>query len=92
MLKAPPALTAGNVNAPRDQRLDISVEGVDLMDVTAGNTEGCVVGPDGLLVGCFEQAIDLALSVVVQLDLTDAELVRPGVTGVIGNLRDCLLR
>jgi hypothetical protein len=51
--------------------------------VSAGNAEGSVVVAEGLLVGCFEQTVDLTLGVAVELYLTDAELVRPGVAGIV---------
>jgi hypothetical protein len=72
--------------------MDMSTEAVYLMDVTAGDAESGMVGADRLLIGCFEQAVNLTVSVVIQLDLTTAELVRPGGTSVVGDLRDCLFR
>ena len=46
------------------------------MDVAAGHAECGVVGEDGLFVWPVQEAVDLAVGVVVQLDLAYAELVR----------------
>jgi hypothetical protein len=59
-----------------------SGDAVYLMDVAAGHPERGVVGADGLFVRAVEQAVDLAVVVVVQLDLAHAELVGPGVAGM----------
>jgi hypothetical protein len=46
------------------------------MDVAAGHPERGEVGADGLFVRAVEQAVDLAVVIVVQLDLAHAELLR----------------
>ena len=51
-----------------------------------------MVAADGFLVGAVEQAVDLAFGAVVELKLLDAELVGPGVSGVVGDLGDRLWR
>ena len=48
---------------------------VDLVNVAARDAERLVVFADRVLVRPFEQAVDLAVGVVVKLDLPDAELV-----------------
>ena len=65
-----------------------SGEGVDLVDVAAGDAEGGVVAADGFFVGAVEQAVNLAFGVVVELELADAELVGASVAGVVGDLVD----
>jgi hypothetical protein len=47
-----------------------------------------VVLADGVLVRPFGQAVHLAAGVVVQLDLANAELVGPGLAGILGDLCD----
>ena len=57
------------------------------MDGPAVHPERGVVLADRVLVRAVEQAVHLAVGVVVQLDLADAELVRPLVASVVGDLR-----
>jgi hypothetical protein len=45
------------------------------VNVTARNVESGVVVPDSLFVRTLEQAVDLAIAVVKQLDLANAERV-----------------
>jgi hypothetical protein len=45
------------------------------MDVAAGYAEGGVMRADGLFVRAFQQAVNLAVRVVVQLELAHAELI-----------------
>jgi hypothetical protein len=47
-----------------------------------------VVVADSRLVRPVGQAVHLALGVVVELDLADAELIGPAAAGVLGDLRD----
>ena len=47
------------------------------MYVTAGDFKRRMVLADGLLVRPFEQAINLALGIVVELDLANPELIGP---------------
>jgi hypothetical protein len=49
-----------------------------------------VVLADGVLVRAFEQAVDLAVGVVEELELADAELVGLLVADVVGDLGDRL--
>jgi hypothetical protein len=58
--------------------------------IATGQPERGVVLPDGLLVRPFEQAVNLAVGVVVQLDLMHAEIVGPLMAGIVGDLRDGL--
>src|SRR5271169_2243782 len=67
-----------------------SGEAVDLVHVCARDAERGVVLADGVLVGPVQQAVHLAVGVVVQLDLAHAELVGGAVTGVLADLRDGL--
>jgi hypothetical protein len=60
------------------------------VDVAARHSQRGVVLADGLLVRAVKQAVHLAPSVVVELDLAHAELIGPGVTRVLGDLRDGL--
>ena len=62
------------------------------MDITTRDAECGVMGPDGLLVGRFEQAVDLTSTVVVQLNLTHAELVSLLLASIVSDLLDCRLR
>src|SRR3974377_439493 len=62
-----------------------SREAVHRVDVAAGHPERGVVRADGFLVGPVEQAVHLAVGVVVQLDLAYAELVGLLVAGVLGD-------
>jgi hypothetical protein len=39
--------------------MDMSTEAVYLVDVTAGDAESGMVSADRLLIGCFEQAVNL---------------------------------
>ena len=55
-----------------------------------GTPRGGVVLADGVFVRPFEQAVHLAVGVVGQLDLANAEPVGPGVAGVLGDLREGL--
>ena len=52
-----------------------SEECLDLVDLSAGNVEGGVVLPYGVLVRPLQQAVDLSLGVVVELQLADPVLV-----------------
>src|SRR5579872_6053867 len=63
-----------------------SGEAVDLVHVRAGDAERGVVLADGVLVGPVQQAVHLAVGVVVQLDLAHAELISGAVAGVLGDL------
>jgi len=72
--------------------MDTLLEAVYLVDVAAGDPEGSMMGAHGLLIRPFEQAVDLTPVVVIQVNLTNAELVCPGVASVVCDLRDCLLR
>jgi hypothetical protein len=65
-------------------------EGLYPVHVAAGDAQGGMVAADGLFVGAFEQAIDHAVGVVVQLQLPDTELIGPRVAGVVGDLGDRL--
>ena len=67
-----------------------SGKAVHLVDVSARHAQRGVVLADGLFVWPVQQAVHLAAGVVVQLDLAHAELIGPGVAGVIGDLRDGL--
>jgi hypothetical protein len=58
--------------------------------IAAGHPERRVVRADGLFIRPLEQAVNLAVGVVVQLDLADSELICPGVAGVVSDLRDRL--
>src|SRR6267154_6795443 len=69
-----------------------SGDAVHPVDGPAVHAERGVVLADRVLVRPVEQAVHLAVGVVVQLDLADAELVRPLVAGVVGDLRDGLGR
>ena len=62
-----------------------SGEAFYLVDVAAGDAEGGVVAADGVLVWAFEQAVEGAVGVVVQLELAHAELV--GLVAVLGMSR-----
>jgi hypothetical protein len=53
-----------------------SEQAVDPVYVAAGHVEGRVVLADRVLVRTLEQAVNLAVGVVVELDLGHAELVR----------------
>jgi hypothetical protein len=55
------------------------------VNVAARDVERRVVIPDRFLVRAVEQAVHLAVGVVVQLDLADAELVGSGVAGPLPN-------
>src|SRR3984957_16718306 len=68
-----------------------SGDAFDLRHLATGEPQGLVVLADGLLVGPFQQAVHLALGVVVELDLPYAELVGLHVPGVLSNLRDGLV-
>src|ERR1700749_511656 len=81
---------AGKVQAPG--RPSASGDSVHPVDGPAVHAERGVVLADRVLVGPVEEAVHLALRVVVQLNLPDAELVRALVAGVVGNLRDGLGR
>jgi len=61
-----------------------SEDAVDLVDLAARDTDRLVVPADGVLVRALQEAINLAVRVVVELDLPDAELV--------GGARPCPLR
>src|SRR5205823_11692249 len=65
-----------------------SGDAVHPVDGPAAQPERGVVLADRVLVRPVEQAVHLAVGVVVQLDLADAELVRPLVAAVVGDLRD----
>src|SRR6266700_7348909 len=69
-----------------------SGDAVHPVDGPAVQAERGVVLADRVLVRPVEQAVHLAVGVVVQLDLADAELVRTLVAGVVGDLRDGLGR
>ena len=56
------------------------------MHVAAGHSESGVVLADGFFVWPVKQAVDLALGVVVQLDLAHAELVGSGAPGARAGL------
>src|SRR6266568_3369597 len=60
------------------------------VDDAAVHAERGVMLADRIFVGPVEQAVHLAFGVVEQLNLPDAELVRPLVAGVVGDLRDRL--
>src|SRR5262249_20058300 len=64
-----------------------SGQAVYLMHVAAGHAKRGVVLADSLLVRAFEQAVDLALGVVVQLDLAHAKVIGPLVAGSGGGPR-----
>src|SRR5439155_23650786 len=67
-------------------------DAVDPVDGPAIHAERGVVLADRVLVRPVEQAVHLTVGVVVQLNLANAELVRPLVAGVVGDLRDGLGR
>src|SRR3984885_5924549 len=69
-----------------------SEEAVHAMHVAAGNIEGLMMVADGLLVRSFQEAIDLAVGVVVELNLPHAELVGGAVPRSLGYLVDGILR
>ena len=58
------------------------------MYLAAGDAERGVGLADGALVRPVEQAVHLPVGVVIQLDLAYAEPVGPGVTGILGDLRE----
>ena len=60
------------------------------MNVPARDTKRGVVLADGVLVGPVQQAVHMALGVVVQLDLPHAELVGGAISGIFRDLRDGL--
>src|SRR5690242_10962079 len=67
-----------------------SGEAVHLVHVTAGNPERGVMLADRVLVRPVQQAVHVAVGVVVELDLAHAELVGLRVAGVLGDLLDRL--
>src|SRR6266568_6446323 len=69
-------------------RVRPSGDAVHPVDGPAVHSDSGVVLADRVLVRPVEQAVHLAVGVVVQLDLAHAELVRPLVAGVVGDLRD----
>src|SRR5215470_2564627 len=85
---------AGRIRGPRAHVVLVRPSGdaVHPVDGPAVDAERGVVLADRVFVGPVEQAVHLAVGVVVQLDLPDAELVRPLVAGVVGDLRDRLWR
>jgi len=90
--REPRSRAASNGIRRYDQRMDRLLEAVYLVDIAARNPEGVMMGAHGLLIRRFEQAVDLTAVVVIQVNLTNAELVCPGVASVVCDLRDCLLR
>src|SRR5437763_5968727 len=80
----------GAVSRPRAHVVRVRPSGhaVHPVDGPAVHPQRGVVPADRVLVRPVEQAVHLAVGVVVQLDLADAELVRPLVAAVVGDLRD----
>jgi hypothetical protein len=69
-----------------------SEEAVHAVHVAAGNVKGIMVLADRLLIRAFQEAIDLAVGVVVELNLPHAELVGGAVPRSLGYLVDGILR
>ena len=61
---------------------------VDLVHLAAGDADRLVVLADRVLVRALQQAVDLPVGVVLQLDLPDAELVGRAVPRALGDLLD----
>jgi hypothetical protein len=59
-----------------------------LVDIPARDAQGLVMAVDRLGVRRLQQAVDLPVRIVVQLDLPDAELVDLRDLGVLGELLD----
>jgi hypothetical protein len=63
-----------------------------LVYVAAGDPERFMMVANGLGVGSLEEAVDVAIGIVIQLNLTYAELVSFSVPGVRRDLVDSLCR
>jgi len=83
----PPAETGTSANATASINLK---KPRDLMYVAAWDAEGFMVLPHGFSIGCLQQAVHLAIGIVEQLDLTNAELVGLFVFRVLRDLLDGL--
>lgn len=62
------------------------------MYFAAGNVQRCVMPADRIFVRCLQEAVDLAVRVVIQLDLPYAELIANAVPCSLGYLLDGLRR
>jgi hypothetical protein len=60
--------------------------------VTTGDPESLVVVPDGLGIRRLEQAVHLAVRIVEQLDLANAEFVELLFLRILSDLLDRLIR
>src|ERR1035438_8347467 len=84
--------TAASITAPRSWSDAGSEQAVYTVHVAAGDVQRLVMLADRLLIRAFQEAIDLAVGVVVKLNLPHTELVGSAVPRSLGYLVDGFLR